>query len=198
MNDAELPQERTDMNLRLFVAARFGYIDNVRHLLAAGAGAHAQDVLGTTALMHASASGHYVIVDLLLTAGANIEAKNVLGQTALMYACGGGYNNIGDVLRAAGATADATDYGGMTALVYASKCVHLDIVNVVCALLRGGARLNDYLIGLRAYDEAVRDLGGADGVRAAHRAWLEALDDTSVAKQRWLASQPGRYTKAAR
>jgi hypothetical protein len=76
------------------------------------------------------------------------------------------------------------------------------MVRVAVALLRCGATFERRPMAqayeIECFDAAVAQLGGPDGVRATHRAWLEALDDTSVAKQRWLAAQPGRYTKAAR
>ena len=58
-------------------------------LIAAKASLNAKDKDGTTALMAASARGHFDVVSTLLAAGANINDQNDDGHTALMFAYNG-------------------------------------------------------------------------------------------------------------
>jgi ankyrin repeat protein len=189
-------------------ASTHGHLGVVNVLLAAGANVDEKsNYCGKTALMHASRYGHLDVVAALLKAKAKVDARDRYGTTALIKAASHGHSDVVDALLAAGATVDATANNGDTALMLASKHRHLDVVE---ALLLGGAQTPDAVANelqrddaqiteeYRVCVQAVNGLGGLEGVAAAHRAWLESLPQSSVARQRWELSRPGRRTKAAR
>jgi ankyrin repeat protein len=66
----------------LLKAAREGYVEKVKDLLARGADPNAIR-LGTTPLHIAAGHGHFDIVKILVENGANVNVKDLMGFTPL-------------------------------------------------------------------------------------------------------------------
>jgi len=127
----KIPQQNTNTNMDLINASKYGQIDKVHALIAAGASIDLKDNSGWTALMWASASGKIDCVNALIAAGASIDLKNKYGETALIYASSYGQIDCVNALIAAGASIDFKDKYGKTALMLASIYGHIDCVNAL-------------------------------------------------------------------
>ena len=123
----------------LMHAARKGSTARVQYLLDRGAAVDAVTVVGRTALMLASDSGHLETVRCLVErGGANVNAARTSdGMTALMYASEKGRLEIVRCLvERGGANVNAArDDDGVTSLMLASSRGHLE---TVCILLQHG------------------------------------------------------------
>ncbi|XP_018398416.1 PREDICTED: ankyrin repeat domain-containing protein 50-like isoform X4 [Cyphomyrmex costatus] len=115
---------QTPLNL----AARHGYADVVRVLLAAGARADHADCDGWTALRAAAWGGHIQVVEQLLKHGAMVDCADWDQRTALRAAAWGGHEDIVKALLKHGADVNRTDDEGRTALIAASYMGHSEIV----------------------------------------------------------------------
>jgi len=128
----------------LVESARRGNIEEVRHLLAAGADVNARDQ-GYTALMAASGEGHTEVVKLLLEAKAEPNAKTDTGMDALGAACGQGHAEVVKLLLKAGASVNSGEEAGFalgnhfgnlvgfTPLMAASVGGHAEVVRLLLA-----------------------------------------------------------------
>ncbi|XP_014296196.1 ankyrin repeat domain-containing protein 50-like isoform X1 [Microplitis mediator] len=147
---------QTPLNL----AARHGYADVVRVLLAAGASADHADCDGWTALRAAAWGGHTqvhsqpsllprnhktvktdsdVVVEMLLEHGAMVDCADWDQRTALRAAAWGGHEDIVKALLQHGADVNRTDDEGRTALIAAAYMGHSEIVE---HLLDYGAKID--------------------------------------------------------
>ncbi|XP_076231273.1 uncharacterized protein LOC143177275 isoform X3 [Calliopsis andreniformis] len=126
---------QTPLNL----AARHGYADVVRVLLAAGACADHADCDGWTALRAAAWGGHTQVVEMLLKHGALVDCADWDQRTALRAAAWGGHEDIVKALLQHGADVNRTDDEGRTALIAAAYMGHSEIVE---HLLDFGAEIN--------------------------------------------------------
>lgn len=115
---------QTPLNL----AARHGYSDVVRVLLAAGASADHADCDGWTALRAAAWGGHTQVVEQLLEHGAIVDCADWDQRTALRAAAWGGHEDIVKALLQHGADVNRTDDEGRTALIAAAYMGHSEIV----------------------------------------------------------------------
>ncbi|XP_029174037.1 ankyrin repeat domain-containing protein 50 isoform X4 [Nylanderia fulva] len=115
---------QTPLNL----AARHGYADVVRVLLAAGARADHADCDGWTALRAAAWGGHTQVVEQLLKHGAMVDCADWDQRTALRAAAWGGHEDIVKALLKHGADVNRTDDEGRTALIAAAYMGHSEIV----------------------------------------------------------------------
>ncbi|XP_039315371.1 ankyrin repeat domain-containing protein 50 isoform X3 [Solenopsis invicta] len=115
---------QTPLNL----AARHGYSDVVRVLLAAGARADHADCDGWTALRAAAWGGHTQVVEQLLMHGAMVDCADWDQRTALRAAAWGGHEDIVKALLKHGADVNRTDDEGRTALIAAAYMGHSEIV----------------------------------------------------------------------
>ncbi|XP_051163181.1 ankyrin repeat domain-containing protein 50 [Leptopilina boulardi] len=126
---------QTPLNL----AARHGYSDVVRVLLAAGASADHADCDGWTALRAAAWGGHTQVVEQLLEHGAKVDCADWDQRTALRAAAWGGHEDIVKALLQHGADVNRTDDEGRTALIAAAYMGHSEIVE---HLLDFGAKID--------------------------------------------------------
>ena len=111
-----------DKDNALVYSARYGKLDFVEYLLAAGTDVHADN---DNALRWASYNGHTEVVKVLLAAGANVHADN---DGALRLASDKGHTEVVKVLLAADANVHAgIDY----ALRWASYYRHTEVVKVL-------------------------------------------------------------------
>jgi len=149
------------------------------------------------------------MVDVLIAAGSDCNARTAHGQIPLgMAVLHDAQSTVDILLLLAAGGADANGKWETPSVRYAEHlfaCVRYHAQPrqgaVVRALLFAGAPADTVMLWPEyrvEFARIVAEMGGADGVARARREWLEALPDTSVAKQRWLAAQPGRRTKAAR
>jgi ankyrin repeat protein len=91
------------MNKAWQEATRQGDIEQVHHLLEAGADINAKDGYGQTALMNAARDGHLELVRLLVERGADLNVSAKYNLTALMLAIINGQIEIARILIDAGA-----------------------------------------------------------------------------------------------
>lgn len=142
---------QTPLNL----AARHGYTDVVKVLLAAGASADHADCDGWTALRAAAWGGHTqvhsqptilpsitdsnVVVEMLLEHGAMVDCADWDQRTALRAAAWGGHEDIVKALLQHDADVNRTDDEGRTALIAAAYMGHSEIVE---HLLDYGAKID--------------------------------------------------------
>lgn len=150
---------RADSPTALIVAARYGHLSMVKHLLGRGADLDGVTRWGKDALMCASEEGHRKVVSALLEHGANPSwTCDVSGRNALMLAARRGRaDTVRMLLRRNGQDLNARDRdageGGKTALFLACKWGFRDTAQV---LLTAGA---DPLIETDSYSIA-QDMAG--------------------------------------
>jgi len=101
---------------------------------------------GKTALMVAAEHGQSEVIQALVRRNANVNLKHYSDLTALMLAAGGGYTDAVRVLLAAGADPNAVGfyfhYGDFTPLMFAIRSKSEKKLQVIDALIAGGAELN--------------------------------------------------------
>ena len=113
----------------LLRASRSGYPKSVEFLLEkAPFNIQAAGHSGDTALLLASANGHFKTVKLLLEKGAYIQAADSDGCTALILASENGHFKTVELLLENNADITAADKFGYTALICSSAKGHLEIV----------------------------------------------------------------------
>jgi ankyrin repeat protein len=91
------------MNQAWQAATGQGDVEQVRHLLEAGADINARDRHGQTALMNAARTGQVELVRLLVERGAALNTTAKYSLTALMLAIINGHTKIARILIQAGA-----------------------------------------------------------------------------------------------
>ncbi|XP_058805828.1 ankyrin repeat domain-containing protein 50-like isoform X2 [Phymastichus coffea] len=112
----------------LNLAARHGYSEVVKVLLAAGANVDHADCDGWTALRAAAWGGHTKVVEQLLKCGAMVDCADWDQRTALRAAAWGGHEEIVKALLQHDADVNRTDDEGRTALIAAAYMGHSEIV----------------------------------------------------------------------
>ncbi|XP_043274128.1 ankyrin repeat domain-containing protein 50 isoform X4 [Venturia canescens] len=115
---------QTPLNL----AARHGYTDVVRVLLAAGASADHADCDGWTALRAAAWGGHTQVVTILLERGAAVDHQDKDGMTPLLVAAFEGHRDVCELLLEYEADVDHCDATGRTPLWAAASMGHGSVV----------------------------------------------------------------------
>lgn len=116
----------------LVTAARKGYVEIVRELIAAGANVNwGFDELP---LHTAAEEGHLEVVRLLLEAGANVEGYEEDHWTALMDASSAGHLQIVKLLVEQGANVNAWSQGE-TPLMLAARAVHREVYRFLYPLV---------------------------------------------------------------
>ncbi|KAL3752179.1 hypothetical protein ACJRO7_012921 [Eucalyptus globulus] len=78
----------------LIDAARYGDMEDVTSLAAAGVPLDSRDDQGRTALHMAAANGHLSIVDYIISKGADVNAANAEKNTPLHWACLNGHVQV--------------------------------------------------------------------------------------------------------
>ncbi|XP_006625076.1 ankyrin repeat domain-containing protein 50 isoform X3 [Apis dorsata] len=163
---------QTPLNL----AARHGYADVVRVLLAAGACADHADCDGWTALRAAAWGGHTQVVTILLERGAAVDHQDKDGMTPLLVAAFEGHRDVcellleyeADVDHCAGRTplwaAASMGHGSVVALLLFWGCYVDSIDNegrtvLSVAAAQGGTDVVKQLLD-RGLDEQHRDNSG--------------------------------------
>lgn len=126
-------QEREETDYKLCAAAHRGC--SVWPLLFRG-GSPSAKVAGRTALAHAAAQGHDVVVQELISASADIEAVDRAKDRPLVLAVVGRHVKVARTLLEASADPEVTDGHGDTPLVSAVVSGYVEMVEV---LLDGGA-----------------------------------------------------------
>lgn len=116
----------------LVTAARKGYVEIVRELIAAGANVNRG--LDELPLHTAAEEGHLEVVRLLLEAGANVEGYEEDGWTALMDASFAGHLQIVKLLVEQGANVNAWSQGE-TPLMLAARAVHRQVYQFLYPLV---------------------------------------------------------------
>ena len=122
-------------------AARYGDVELVKMLIAAGANVRATTRLGNyTPLLMASETGSAGAIEALLGAGADPKGTTASGVTPLMFASAAGQAEAVKALVARGADLDAADpIRGTTALMFAAANRRTDAIR---ALLAAGAKVD--------------------------------------------------------
>ena len=117
----------------LLAAAQSGHTDICGLLLAHGSNVN-EVTLETkrTALHHAAAGGHQVLVEALLSSwGANIDAQDHMGATPLHFACQEGHLVCVLALLKAGANVSMPDISGSLPIHVAASRNRVDIVSTL-------------------------------------------------------------------
>ncbi|XP_050486156.1 uncharacterized protein LOC117157092 isoform X5 [Bombus vancouverensis nearcticus] len=118
---------QTPLNL----AARHGYADVVRVLLASGACADHADCDGWTALRAAAWGGHTEVVTILLERGAAVDHQDKDGMTPLLVAAFEGHKDVCELLLEYEADVDHCDATGRTPLWAAASMGHGSVVSLL-------------------------------------------------------------------
>ena len=121
------------------------------------------DEYGTTALLHAAASGHETAAGLLLDNGASVTLTDRNGNTALHHACAAGrLKLVVRLLKQFNVDANAIAQGGLTPLM---ACASL--VDAGQELVAPSPTLVTQLLKFKANPNAADDDGGTSLMRAA-------------------------------
>ena len=185
----------------LLVAAKWGHLDVVQHLLHRGALLTAKGQGGRNALLEATWGGHTAVVDWLLDQpGIMLEDRDKGGMTPLLVAAWRGHLDVAQHLLQRGALLTAKDEMGRNALHNALEGGH--------ALFNGGwshhAAVVDWLLGQTGVTLEDRDSDGLTPLLLAAK-WghLDVVQHLLrrgallIAKDRWdrnallLAAQGG-------
>ncbi len=145
------PISKRDLR-ELMSAAAAGNVRRVNALLDKGIDVNATYLRdespwsGKTALMVAAEHGQSEVIQALLRRKANVNLKHYSDLTALMLAAGGAHTEAVRVLLAAGADPNAVGfyfhYGDFTPLMFAIRSKSENKLQVIDALIAGGAELN--------------------------------------------------------
>ena len=130
---------RRERSWALIIAARRGYKDVVKLLLANSIDINIKDRFGYTALILALERGYKDVVKLLLASGADANIGGKLFSKVLILAVRRGHENIVKLLLANSANVNSQDSIGNILLVRAAIRGHEDIVKL---LLANGANAN--------------------------------------------------------
>lgn len=143
--DAQIPPSKPPLGvyppfLEFQWAARIGYIEKMRELLAKGIiDPTARDAFDRTPLHWAATQGYAVAAEVLLEFGADPNTRDKFGRTPLYLAAQRGRAEIVRILLEHGADPNAGDKSGLTPL---HRAVSSGRVRVVEILLKYGANPN--------------------------------------------------------
>ena len=113
----------------LMIASDLGHLAVVETLLVEyNNDPNIQNIVGWSAIMFASHSGHLQVVELLLNQNADPNAHDNEGCTALMFACQNGHVHIVELLLKENVDPNVCSITGWTALLLASKNGHSNVV----------------------------------------------------------------------
>ena len=116
----------------LITSARNGEVEKVKLILANSIQLlDTQDIVGRTALIHASQKGHIEVVKILCKYNADKEVKDENGWTPLIHAAWQGFFDVVVLLLRNGTQTDIQDNDMYNALHYASIRGHKEIVNIL-------------------------------------------------------------------
>lgn len=118
---------------KLHMAARFGHIDLVKHLLSRGADVDAVSLTGykTTALMDAGRNGFVEVGKVLIAAGADVIKGDVNGDPAINWTTYYGHQDYAELLLAAGADPMQANKDGYTAVRTAREQGHTVLLSLL-------------------------------------------------------------------
>ena len=123
----------------LAMAAYNGHKEVVEYFLKKGVNVDSKDLIGLTALMHASIANQLNIVKQLVKNGADVNAVNDSNFTSLMFASQQGNKTIAEFLIKNKANVNAKSYKGLSSLIIAASNGHSEIVSL---LLKNKADVN--------------------------------------------------------
>ena len=112
----------------LIDAARQGDAEAVRQLLDEGAGVHAADETGATALVAAAYGNHVEAARVLVEAGADVDRQDRTQQSAFLIATSEGYLDLLRLTLGAGADVHRTDSYNGTGLIRAAHRGHVEVI----------------------------------------------------------------------
>lgn len=121
-------QKKVDQQPR-YVAAQ----ECLKHLLAGGANADAEDGRGMTGLHIAASKGDLELATILLEGGATVDHANGNGYQAIHSAAGAGQLEMVELLLAKGADPSAADGSGFTPLHDAAAAGNEELVKLLLA-----------------------------------------------------------------
>eukprot|EP01041_Mallomonas_annulata_P000700 gene700-1341_t len=112
----------------LHCAAKGGYVDIVKILIAQNVQMNPRDDYNRTPLHYACLNGHFEVAAVLLSLGAFVNCRDNQGLTPLLCACAGGHVALGKLLLASNATINVETETGDTALHLACSTANFDTV----------------------------------------------------------------------
>jgi uncharacterized protein len=112
----------------LIAAAERGAVEDVKRLLAEGAGLDGRDARGRTALLVAAIHNRIEAARVLIAAGADVNAKDYQNDSPFLFAGAEGRLDILRMTLAAGADLRSTNRYGGTALIPACHHGHVETV----------------------------------------------------------------------
>ena len=116
------------IDLQMIAAAGQGDVETVKRLLAQGAGVHARDDHGRTALIAAAYRNDLAIADILIQAGADVNAQDDTKQSAYLISTSEGYLELLRLALRNGADVRSTDSYNGTGLIRAADRGHVEII----------------------------------------------------------------------
>ncbi|MCB1179062.1 MAG: ankyrin repeat domain-containing protein [Leptospiraceae bacterium] len=116
-----------------------GDLEGVKSVLTKTKNPNDKNKYGWTALMAASESGMYKVVNYLIQQKAGLNLRNDNGDTALIRACVANKPDIVELLLKNGAAPNFRNNQGYSALMKASEIGNEDIITL---LIRNGAKVN--------------------------------------------------------
>ncbi len=125
---ARAQAEASARDAQLIAAAARGDLESVERLLAQGAGVHARDAEGKTALNAAAHENRIAVARRLIAAGADVNAPDRVPRTPFMIAAVRGHLEILKLTLAAGADLGTINQYGGTALIPACHYGHVEVV----------------------------------------------------------------------
>ncbi|KAM6972938.1 ankyrin repeat and SOCS box protein 15 [Aplochiton taeniatus] len=134
-------EERTTMEgeTPLTLAAKAGFVENVKCLLVHGASPHNTNHKNESPLLLAVRSGSYEMAYTLIAKGAWVEQVCLQAWTAMHEAAKVGSTEILMLLLRHGGQVNTKDYVGASPLAVAAEYGHHDIIDI---LLQSGAKVN--------------------------------------------------------
>src|SRR5712691_2451058 len=131
----------------IVAAAGSGDLEAVQEFLKAGVDVNARNAMGSTALMDAAGAGSLDVVKALVARGADVNIQNKDGWTALHAAVNGDQPRaqaqpIVAFLLESGAHVDLATTDGLTPLMLAVQGKQPKSLDIVQALIAGGADVN--------------------------------------------------------
>jgi ankyrin repeat protein/DNA-binding beta-propeller fold protein YncE len=122
------PRSSPEASRELIAAAARGDADEVRRLLAVGAGVHAADAGGRTALIAAAYGRHNEVARLLIEAGADVNRRDGSKQSAYLIPTADGNVELLRITLAAGADVQSKDSYNGTGLIRSADRGHADVI----------------------------------------------------------------------